>query len=93
MLFESAFATKDCGDASACVERNEDLEKLYQNGLFGAGGPKRPPVSSPARRAGAGDPGTLTLSRISHTSLKRERRKALPRRELLPFLRLRVRLV
>jgi MOSC domain-containing protein YiiM len=33
------------------------------------------------------------LARISHTSLKRERRKALPRRELLPFLRLRVRLV
>ncbi len=36
MLFGSAFATKDCGDASARVERNEDLEKLYQNGLFGA---------------------------------------------------------
>gem|GEM_PF-6542061 len=34
-----------CGDASPVGGRNEDLEKLYQNGLFGdQGDPKWPPI-------------------------------------------------
>ena len=51
MSFGSPCWEMGCGDASPVGGRNEDLEKLYQNGLFGdQGDPKRRPILEELRR-------------------------------------------